>query len=423
MQFSWRERRDRASRLWLYGLFFLLPALAVFGHRGVAPWLLLASLPAFLRGDFWQAALGKLLDHPSLKDPLFAGFVALLFFCFWIFLSGFWSPKHHYSLFLWVLAPALVAGSVVWFSLNLSREWAWRLGRAFSLAIAGGMIILAIEGASGGYLRDILPPKDASPGGARDIISLGRGVTALAPALFPAAAIAVRIWSRGAAAGILAIGVTAAFMNDVSANIVAIGAGLIAALLALEYRRFMLRLAGCGAIAALLLFPVFAALAPVDAIYVTASETLSDRQLAGASSSLHRLAIWHASSVEAFKGLPFGFGADYARIWNETAPMISVPGSAAPLSVIPNHPHNLFIQIWLELGVQGVAALALFIFFGMKSLLRASMSKAVGAAILGAFAAVLISITVEGSLWQVWRLAAMGLAAGGIALAHRLEKR
>ena len=64
-----------------------------------------------------------------------------------------------------------------------------------------------------------------------------------------------------------------------------------------------------------------------------------------------------------------------------------------------------------------------FVWFGLAALLRARLSRAVGAAIAGAFVAILVSIMVEGSLWQVWRLAAMALAASGIALAHMLEKR
>ena len=77
----------------------------------------------------------------------------------------------------------------------------------------------------------------------------------------------------------------------------------------------------------------------------------------------------------------------------------------------------------MKAWMAGVAALALFIYFGFAALLRASLSKAVGAACVGAFAAILISVTVEGSFWQVWRLAAMALAASGIALTHSLEKR
>ena len=143
----WRQRRDRTSLHLLFGLFVLLPITVVFGHKGVAPWLLLAALPAFARGDFWQSAFGQLFDHSDISRPFFAGFTAILFYCFWIFLSGFWSPQHHFSLTLWVLAPVLVGGSVVWFSLHLSRSWAYRLSYAFAISIAAGMAVLLFEGA------------------------------------------------------------------------------------------------------------------------------------------------------------------------------------------------------------------------------------------------------------------------------------
>ncbi|GJL91444.1 O-antigen ligase family protein [Hyphococcus sp.] len=411
------------SRRWFYALFFLLPLTVVFGHRGLAPWLLLASLPAFARGAFWQSAFGKLFDNPSLGDPKFASFASLLFLCVWIFLSGFWSPKHQYTLLFYVLGPALVGASIIWFSLSLTREWAWRLGQAFLWALVAGMAILSFEGVSEGFLRAHLPPGGASDDRIRDIIALGRGVTALAPALFPAAAIAVRQWSRKAALFVLAMGAVAAISNDVLANVVAIGAGLAAAALALGAQRITLQLAGWGAIAMLVLAPFVAALIPVDAIFAHVAQNASPETATAMSSSLHRLAIWKAAAREAFSCLPFGCGADYARIWNATAQTVMVPGEPAALSVIPNHPHNVFLQIWLELGLPGVAALAAFVWFGLAALLRARLSKAVGAAAAGAFVAILVSIMVEGSLWQVWRLAAMALAASGVALAHMLEKR
>lgn len=411
------------SRRWFYALFFLLPLTAVLGHRGLAPWLLLASFPAFARGDFWQAAFGKVLDHPSLNDSKFAGFLALLFLCFWIGLSAAWSPKHQPDLFLYVLGPALVGGSVVWFSLHLTREWAWRLGRAFLIAMIGGMIVLSIEGVTGGFLRGLVPPTDVSPGGSRDSIALGRGVTALVPALFPAAAIAARLWSRTAAALTLALGVAAAASNDVAANAVAVGIGFAVALTALAAPRSTLRAAGWSALGALALFPAAAALIPVDAVFAYAADNLSAEAQAAASSSLHRLAVWKAAADQAFACLPFGCGGEYARVWKETAPHIAVPGAGAALSLMPTHPHNVFLQIWLELGLPGVAAFGAFIYLGVKTLLAARLSKAVTAAAGGAFAAILVSLTVEASLWQVWRLAAMGLAASGVALAHALEKR
>ena len=412
MRLTLKEQRDRASLYWLFALFALLPLTAVFGHRGVAPWLLLASLPAFARGDFWQSAFGQLFDRPDLRNPFFAGLVAVLAFCGWIFLSGFWSPKSQPSLILYVLAPALVGGSVVWFALHLSRIWAYRLSAAFALSIAAGVVVLLLEGVTGGFFRSVLPPDDAGPDGARDIVALGRGVTALAPALFPAAAIAAMLRRRRTAAAVLAVGFLAALSNDIAANVTAITVGAIACLFALKAPRGTLLFCGSAILVLLFAAPLLA-FVPVEAVF---------ERFGGVAppSWLHRIAVWQSVAERASEGLPFGFGADYARLWKESAPMIEVPGAAQPLSVMPTHPHNVFLQIWLELGLPGVFAVAIFVACGMRILLRVRLPKVVAVAASGAAAAVTVSFMVEGSLWQVWRLAAIALAAMGVALSYSL---
>lgn len=410
---SLKDRRDQASLYWLFALFALLPLTVAFGHRGLAPWLLLAAIPAFLRGDFWLAAFGALFDRLEPRDPFFAAFLSILFFCFWIFLSGFWSPRNMPSLALWVLAPVLVGGSVVWFCAHLTRVWAHRLAVAFAAAIVVGMGVLALEGVTGGALRAVLPPDDPTPNRSKDIVALGRGVTALAPALFPAGIIAASIWNRYAALAMLATGLAAAYFNDVSANAVALAAGLIAAVIAFKAPRATIMSLCALALAALIGAPLMA-FAPVDQVFTAAGGGLP-------ASWLHRLAIWQTAAERIPEGLPFGFGADFARVWNETAPMIDVPGVRKLLSTMPNHPHNLFLQIWLELGVPGVLAFGGFLFWGARAFARANPPRPVVAAAAGAFAAVFASTLVEGSLWQVWRFAAMALAAMGVGLAYSLH--
>lgn len=409
-----RQQRDRASLYWLFGLFVLLPLTAVFGHRGVAPWMLLASLPAFARGDFWQSAFGQLFDRPDIKKPLFAGLVAIIFFCSWVFLSGFWSPKAQPSLVLNVLAPVLVGGSVVWFSLHLPRVWAYRLSAAFSLSIAAGVTVLLFEGVTDGFLRSALPPKDLTPGGWRDVTALGRGVTSLTPALFPAATIAAMIRGRWIGAGVIAIGLLAAMSNTVTANAAAIVAGLAAAGLALAAPRRAVAIAGAAILAALFLAPLLAFL-PVELIFETQGGVTP-------ASWLHRVAVWQAAAAQIQDGLPFGYGADYARIWKETAETIAVPGSRFELSLMPTHPHNVFLQIWLELGLPGVFAIAAFIFFGLRILRGIILPPAVLSGMIGALAAIMVSLLIEGSIWQVWRHAAIALAAMGIALSYSLYR-
>ena len=414
MPLTLRQQRDRISLYWLFFLFALLPLTTVFGHRGVAPWLLLASLPAFARGDFWQSAFGQLLDTPDLRRPFFAGFVAILIFCVWIFLSGFWSPQGEPSLMLNVLAPVLVGGSVVWFAMNLTGVWAYLLSYAFVLAVAGGAGVLAIEGLTGGFLRGLLPPDETGPPGVRDAIALGRGVTALAPAVFSAAALAAMLKGKRAGFAVLAIGFLAALTNDIAANATALIVGSGAVCLALIAPRAAM--AGCGCVFLALLFgaPLMAFL-PVEAIFERFGGTVPP-------SWLHRVAVWQSVAAHIPQVMPFGAGADYARVWKETAPIISVPGAAAPLSLMPTHPHNVFLQIWLELGLVGVLSMAAFVFYGMRALTQAKVRNGVAVAVCGALAAIAVSMFVEGSLWQVWRLAAMALAAMGAALVYALYR-
>ncbi len=414
MRLTLRQQRDRASLYLLFCLFVLLPLTAVFGHRGVAPWLLLASIPAFLRGDFWQSAYGALFDRMNLREPYFVGFAAIMFFCFWIFLSGFWSPKHQYTLALYILAPVLVGGSVVWFSLNLTRAWIYRLSIAFAASVAAGMAVLLFEGLTGGILRAVLPPHDPSPDRAKDIFALASGVSALVPSLIPAAIIASMLVGRAAGLGLLALGAAAAASNNIMANIVAILAGLAVAYAAVKAPNRTLTATGWAIIAGLMLAPL-AAFIPVEAAY----QRIGD---AAPSSWLHRLSIWQSVASRIPEGLPFGFGADFTRIWERTAPMIDVPGAPVPMSVIANHPHNLFLQTWLELGLPGVASFALFIYCGMRLLRRANLSPNVVAAIVGAVVAFLATMMVDGSLWQVWRFASIALAAMGAGLGYSIGR-
>lgn len=409
MGLSLRQQRDRASLYWLFGLFVLLPLTAVFGHRGVAPWLLLAALPAFARGDFWQSAFGQLFDRPELRDPFFAAFLSILTFCVWIFVSGFWSPQQRPGLVLNVLAPVLVGGSVVWFALNLSRIWAFRLSYIYAISIAAGVAVLAFEGITGGALRSALPPAEPA---ARDLTALGRGVTALTPALFPAAAIAAMYGRPLLGLSVIGVGLIAAGSLTIAANALAILVGCFAGFAAMQAPRSTIR--GLAALAILLLVSAPAAmLLPVDVIFSKSEAP---------ASWLHRIAVWQSVGARIPEGLPFGFGADFARTWKETTAMIDVPGAPVPLELMPTHPHNIFLQVWLELGLPGVLALALSFYFGAQSLLRHALPRSVVIGASGGVAAVLVSFMIEGSIWQVWRLAAIALAAMGVALSYSLYR-
>ncbi|HXI87550.1 MAG TPA: hypothetical protein VNH64_08825, partial [Parvularculaceae bacterium] len=68
-----------------------------------------------------------------------------------------------------------------------------------------------------------------------------------------------------------------------------------------------------------------------------------------------------------------------------------------------------------------VALAAIFLFAAGRAIFEARAGRATLAAIAGAGAATLVSLLVEASLWQIWRLAAIAIAACGLALLHQFE--
>jgi len=79
------------------------------------------------------------------------------------------------------------------------------------------------------------------------------------------------------------------------------------------------------------------------------------------SSTSYRVHIWHASSAmirdNPISGIGVGEGA-----WDQLYPLYSYMGvEAAP------HSHNLYLQIWLELGLTGILAFVVFLFLLYQS--------------------------------------------------------
>ena len=93
-----------------------------------------------------------------------------------------------------------------------------------------------------------------------------------------------------------------------------------------------------------------------------------------------------------------------------------MPGVSGVLKLIPTHPHNVFLQIWLELGAVGAVIVSAVLYGGGKWVLSKGFSRPLMTALAGIIAASLVSFLIEASFWQVWRLAAIVFACFGLAL-------
>jgi len=205
--------------------------------------------------------------------------------------------------------------------------------------------------------------------------------------------------------------VASALKLGVVSNAIALILGAIAAAFAYFSPRIFLKIILVSSVAILLTSPFMAAWLPVETIVEKMGAALP-------ASWAQRLFVWRETAQLALSCLPFGCGADAARAVEAAGESVTIQSSKVPLAMMPTHPHNMFLQIWMELGSAGGFLFALVIMMVGTALLRIEWSKQVTASIAGASVAVLVFATVEMSIWQLWRVGALSLAVIGIALSY-----
>ncbi len=388
--------------------------LAVFGHRGVAPCAGFMALAVALRREVWSAGFGLLSLRRVLSDPLSIAFLAMIVFSIWILIGAYWSPVPGAGeLGLTVFVSVLAGGALSFEALRSPSLHTRRIAVMFVVSVSMASAALLFEGLSGAYLRQVFPPEDASAARWKDFTALGRGVTAMAPLIFPAAVLLRRLTGSWIVAATPALALMiAAGSFTVFSNVASISFGIFAFAAACAAPRLTVSCLAILAIVALLASPFIAAHLPASAVLNGDAAELP-------TSWAQRLIIWKETAAIALSQcMPLGCGADFARDLSEKGATVLIPGWPITLPVMPLHPHNLFLQVWLELGLPGVISLALAIASATAALLKANADRLTMAAIAAAIAAAFVSVMFEASLWQVWRLAVFALAAFGCAMAY-----
>ncbi|WP_431301645.1 O-antigen ligase family protein [Sediminicoccus sp. BL-A-41-H5] len=133
-------------------------------------------------------------------------------------------------------------------------------------------------------------------------------------------------------------------------------------------------------------------------------------------SAAHRLLIWDFTAERIAERPVLGWGMDSSRAIpggagrtsQETRTAFGLTGENAHhwfihQQMLPLHPHNMPLQIWLELGAVGAALMAL--------LLTLVALACRNPAACGAFAAALVISLLSYGMWQYWWVAGLMLAA------------
>jgi O-antigen ligase len=372
----------------------LLPVALILSHRNLA--LLLCVL-----------GLASLAALPRYRPPAWA--VPFLLLAGYAALSVLWSPAHEDAdwaaripAFLLLLLAALTAA-------RTAREGEARL---YGSAVLAGCLLLGVEALSGGIIRDLVPPYQRPD---KDDVATARGV-GLAILLLPGAVLCLhrvrggRVSAIAAGLAFLCLG-AGALRFGVTANALALLAAIAAAGLALTAPRATgLRLAGTLA-AGFVLMPLLAhALPPGESLATIEAGPVSWRQ---------RMVIW--KTVADFSAaspwpLLFGAGQHAADALGQGAGTVILPGYAEPLPRLPSHPHNIFLQVFLEFGLLGTALAASGAVLATRRLARTRPAPDAAAAAAALGAAALVLMMVDAGLWSLWRASALALGAYGLAL-------
>lgn len=380
-------------------IFTVMPTLVLFAAKGIVPALiLLTSIAAF---DLWQR-------RPPLPQIERRWMVPALFLA-WAALSTSWAADHISSLKSLAGISGIFAGTII-LALSIAsagRSAARQINTGLMIGFAVMCAVYLFEYATDGLLlqigRDILAQGQSTLKDYRILYNSGLIIlTAIAVPLV------LLTWARQRVLGIgMAIGIiAAATLADAAVIIVALGVGFLAfAAARLLPRAFpvavLLVLAAVG-----LSLPFNTDRLPDPRIEVPTGEGLWPPVAS-------RMLIWRAAAENIEKSPIIGLGLNASKNLypRATRKMVKVYYDHGPLEIfvepIPLHPHNVMLQIWLELGGVGALLFIVLIAQGFYAIANSDLTKNARAAIMASATTLLFVANISFGIWQKWWLTAI----------------
>jgi exopolysaccharide production protein ExoQ len=381
--------------------------------RGAVAAMLLLAVAALVSSPFPARAVLKRAG--CRMAPLVPVFL-------WMLVSAFWSPdsRDTVSLALRLAGLALAGVILVGQCLDLPPERLRRPVMALAIGLTIGAGAVAIDLPLGGHLGSALHPP--APEHYDPALFYARAATLHAIFVIPLLMALIRL--RALPLGLLHTAVTTIALFEtasLSAKVsLSIGLAIFLAVYALpRLRWFGLALLALAAAATPFAFPLnFGA---ATACWLTAHKP----------SALHRVMIWNFVTAYIDQRPVVGWGLDASRqlpggktpVELRVCPPAADAGRVALSSdILPLHPHNAILQVWVELG--GIGALfgfgPLFGAVGRAFRRRAWQGRATQAMFTASIASALSVSLVSFGIWQEWFLAGLFIAAGLAMLAARL---
>ena len=376
------------------------PFVAVLQSKAMAPLALIPMAITLLLG--WRAGW-----RPSL--PIGAVLMFGLILVAWAAITSLWAPEPGRAA---ILALTLAAMMLLAHGAASAAQGA-RLMPWIGFGLVFGLAAAFADWQSGNALRAAVRGLKEVP----ETLMFGlKPAASLMALLLPMGFALPWPWLARAALLLVGAGVLISLPGE-TARLATI-AGLAAALLSLAAPRLVPRLIGAMLGLAILVMPLLVGFIPK---MPTANLPLS---------AVHRLVIWDFTVARIAEKPLTGWGLEASRAMPggraqpDTATLdrlnITNPAQRAFLAnphveVMPLHPHNGALQLWLELG--GIGALLGAVL--MLALGFAASRSAVPAVGAGMLASAAVTGMLSFGLWQAWWVASLLLAMVALHLAPR----
>ena len=217
---------------------------------------------------------------------------------------------------------------------------------------------------------------------------------------------------------VFALVLVLAWMFSATASLVALSLGLVVALMARLAFRPVLIFTAITFFLALMASPFVAHVALRDVTPSTVNAQVGDSALP--LSGMNRMITWRFTSEKIMEKPLLGWGLRTSRILpggGEKYNIVRIRenGSRQVMSrdfFIPLHPHNQFLQIWLELGALGAIAFALVGAIFILRIGRLPMQKSRSEWMIGAIVTLIVYGQISFGAWQNWWIAGQFLSVG-----------
>jgi O-antigen ligase len=358
-------------------LAYSVPAIGMVGGLTATPLVTLLILFLLFTQKQWDGVKSLLLHHKNIA-------------CFLLFalLSCFWSPNVLSSILMWLQLSflSLVLLNLIQSNNRIDVIMPW-LNYGIMTAIVLFYVEYYTEGIISQSFRRVFQQSSHNQHFALSM--LDRGCSMLAIYTWFA------IWyilprSKFLASLLYVVVLVTLGLSDNTSGFVAFIAGGIVFVVLYITKMRLVWLMTVGFIIAIIAVPIFT--------YKQDPMMLSDKYLGTHLSWQHRLFIWDFVAHKANERPIFGHGFNSSRYLGEDK---VVHHHDMTLPLLPLHPHNNILQIWLELGFVGLALFAL-ILCGITSEIKKHYTEISGSLVSAALINYFVIGMISFGIWQSW---------------------